>query len=132
MEVQLIKKVTGMCHEGDFNLTKFTSNNKRVLQSIPEKDRQSAVKDIYFVRDLPQDQVLGVLWNIEDVFGFKFALKSKPMIRRGVLSVLNSVYDLLGFGASFLLKGKQILQELSEQDLKWDAENCQKRQQQSG
>ena len=37
--VQLIKKVTGMCHEGGFNLTKFTSNSKRVLQSIPEKDR---------------------------------------------------------------------------------------------
>ena len=36
--VQLIKKVTGMCHEGEFNLIKFTSNDKRVLQSIPEKD----------------------------------------------------------------------------------------------
>ena len=37
--VQLIKKVTGMCHGGGFNLTKFTSNSKRVLQSIPEKER---------------------------------------------------------------------------------------------
>ena len=35
--VQLIKKVAGMYHEGGFNLTKFTSNSKRVLQSIPEK-----------------------------------------------------------------------------------------------
>ena len=35
--VQLIKKVAGMCHEGGFNLTEFTSNSKRVLQSIPEK-----------------------------------------------------------------------------------------------
>ena len=39
MAVQIIKKVTGMCHEGGFNSTKFTSNSKRVLQSIPEKDR---------------------------------------------------------------------------------------------
>ena len=60
MAVQLIKKVTGMCHEGGFNLTNFTSNSKRVLQSIPEKDRQSGVKDKNFVRDLPEDQVLGV------------------------------------------------------------------------
>ena len=37
--VQLIKKVTGMCHGGGFNLTKFTSNSKRVLQPIPEKER---------------------------------------------------------------------------------------------
>ena len=39
MLVQLIKKVTGMCHEGDFNLTKFTSNSKRVLQSIRQMVR---------------------------------------------------------------------------------------------
>ena len=43
--VQLIKKVTGMSHERGFNLTKFTSNSKRVLKSIPKKDRQSGVKD---------------------------------------------------------------------------------------
>ena len=63
--------------------------------------------------------MLGVLWNIEDdAFGFKVALKSKPMTRRGVLSVLSSVYDPLGFGTLFLLKGKQILQRLCEQSLK--------------
>ena len=70
-------------------------------------------------KDLPEDQVLGVLWNIEDnAFGFKVALKNKPMTRRGVLSALSSVYNPRGFGTSFLLKGKQILQRLSEQRLK--------------
>ena len=65
--------------------------------------------------------MLDVLWNIEDdAFGFNLVLKSKPMTRRGVLSVLSSVYDPLGFGALFLLKGKQILQKLCEQGLKWD------------
>ena len=44
------------------------------------------------------------------------------MTRRGVLSVLSPVYDPLGFGAPFLLKGKQILQKLYEQRLKWDKE----------
>ena len=72
-------------------------------------------------KNLPEDEVLGVLWNIEDdAFGFKVALKRKPMTRRGVLSVLSSVYDPLGFGAPFLLKGKHILQKLCEQGLKWD------------
>ena len=33
--LQLTKKVTGMRHEGGFNLTEFTSNSKTVLQSIP-------------------------------------------------------------------------------------------------
>ena len=44
------------------------------------------------------------------------------MTRRGILSVLNSVYDPLGFGAPFLLKGKQIFQKLCEQGLKQDGE----------
>ena len=67
MAVQLIKKVTGMCHEGGLNMAKFTSKRKRVLQSIPEKDRRSGVKDKDLVIDLPEDQVMGVFWNIEDV-----------------------------------------------------------------
>ena len=121
--VQLIKKVTGMCSEKGFNLTKFTSNSKKVLQSIPEKDRRAGVKDKDLAKTLPEDQVLGVLWIIEnDAFGIKVALKSKPMARRGVLSVLSSVCDPLGFGARFSLKGKQILQKLCQQGLKWDEE----------
>ena len=44
------------------------------------------------------------------------------MTRRSVLSVLSSVYDPLGFGVPFLLNGKQILQRLCEQGLKWDEE----------
>ena len=67
--------------------------------------------------------MLGVLWNIEeDAFGSRAALKSKPITRRDVLSVVSSVYGPLGFGAPFLLKGKQILQKLCEQGLKWDGE----------
>ena len=121
--VQIIKKVTEMCYEGGFNLTKLTSNSKRVLQSIPEKDRRAGVKDKDFAKNFPGDQVLGVLWIIEDdAFGIKVAPKSKPMIRGGVLSILSSVCDPIGFGARFLLKGKQILQKLCQQGLKWDDE----------
>ena len=122
LQVQLIK-ITGMCHEGGFNLTKLTRNSKRVLQSIPKKNRRSILKDKDLVRDLPEDKVLGGLWNIEDgAFGFKVPFKSKQMTMRAVLPVLSSVYDPLRFGTPFSLKGKQILQKLCEQGLKWDEE----------
>ena len=66
---------------------------------------------------------MGGLWNIEDdAFGFKVAFKSKQMTMTGVLPVLSSVYDPLRFGTPFSLKGKQILQKLCEQGLKWDEE----------
>lgn len=53
MVVHLIEKVIGMSNEGDFNLTKFASNIKRVVQSIPDKNIRFSVKDKDLVRDLP-------------------------------------------------------------------------------
>ena len=84
--------------KGGFNMTKFASSSKRVLQSIPEKDRKMGVKNSDLLRSLPEERALGVLWNVEnDTLGFKVNLKEKPLARRGVLSVLNSIYDPLGF-----------------------------------
>ena len=119
--IRLIKDVKSMCQEGGFNLTKFASNSKRVLRSIPEKDRKIGVKNNDLLESLPEERALGVLWNVEnDTLGFKVSLKEKPLTRRGVLSVLSSIYDPLGFGAPFLLKGKQIIQKLCQLNLKWD------------
>ena len=39
-----------------------------------------------------------------------------------MLSILSSLYDLLGFGAPFLLTRKQILQRLCQKNLKWDTQ----------
>ena len=44
-----MKDVKLMCQEGGFNLTKFASSSKRVLESIPQKDRKMGVKN----SDLP-------------------------------------------------------------------------------
>ena len=55
-----------------------------------------------------------------DTLEFKVNLKEKPLTRRGVLSILSSIYDPLGLCAPFLLKGKQIMQKLCQLNLKWD------------
>ena len=112
--ITLMKDVKLMCQEGNFNLTKFASSSKRVLQSIPEKDRKMGVKNSDLLRSLPEERALGVLWNVEnDTLGFKVNLKEKPLTRRGVLSVLSSIYDPLGFGAPFL-KGNRIIQKVCQ------------------
>lgn len=62
---------------------------------------------------LPGDQALGILWNVEaETLGFKIAIKEKPLTKRGMLSTLSSIFDPLGLGSPFLLKGKQIIQAL--------------------
>ena len=64
---------------------------------------------------------LGILWNVEaDTLGFKIAIKEKPLTRRGMLSTLSSIYDPLGLGAPFLLKGKQIIQKICARKFRWD------------
>ena len=110
-----------MCQEGGFNLAKFASSSKRGLQCILEGDRKMGVKNSDLLGSLPEERALGILWNVEnDTLGFKVNLKEKPLTRSGMLSVLRSIYDPLGFGAPFLLKGKQIIQKLCLLNLKWD------------
>ena len=42
------------------------------------------------------------------------------MTRRGLLSIISSVYDPLGLAASFLLQGRLINHELHKENLYWD------------
>ena len=41
LAIRLIRHVTAMCEAGGFNLTKFISNKKVVIQSVPEYDRRN-------------------------------------------------------------------------------------------
>ena len=120
--IKLIKNGTEMCMRGGFRLHKFTSNSKEVVESIPEALLAKEIKDIDLNCDLlPPEHVLGVEWNIEnDAFKFRIPLKDKPLMRRGILSTVSSVYDPLGFAAPFLLQGKRILQLLCKENLGWD------------
>ena len=47
-------------------------------------------------------------------------LVEKASTRRGLLSMLSSVYDPLGLGAPFMLKGREIIQQLCQEQLKWE------------
>ena len=120
--VDLVKSVKEMCKRGGFNLHKFTSNNKEVIQQIPEQDRAEEIKNLDFDREpLPMERALGVQWCIEsDTFKFNISLKDRPCTRRGILSTVSSIFDPLGFVAPVLLEGKAILQELCRNNLGWD------------
>ena len=44
----------------------------------------------------------------------------RPMTRRGVLSVVCSLFDPLSFVAPYVMKGELLLQEPCRQKLEWD------------
>ena len=103
----VIRKVKILCAKGGFNLTNFTSNSEEMLKSIPDKDRRKNVTDEEFtLGNLPEHKALGVKCNIsKDTLGFQTKMAENLSTKRGLLSMLSSVYDPLGLGVLFLLKG---------------------------
>ena len=88
------------------------------MLSTDEADRRQGVKGKDLIGDLPEEQALGVLWDTEtDKFEFRVTLKQKPWTRRGLLSVISSVFDPLGFVTPFLLPRKLQFQQLCKENL---------------
>ncbi|KAK7899043.1 hypothetical protein WMY93_019896 [Mugilogobius chulae] len=95
---------------------------RSVLAAIPHEERAKEVKDLDLDNDaLPVERALGVQWCVQsDSFKFKITLKNRPLTRRGILSVISSVYDPLGFLAPIILTAKKFVQDLCRRRLGWD------------
>ena len=121
---QLIADAINMCAKGGFNLTKFTSNKKEVLVKIPKEKRRKGVKN----EDLMKGYILGkkaldIRWNVdEDALMSEIKTIQKLSTRCGLLSTLNSIYDLLGLISPFILEGRKIIQILCKNEFKWHEE----------
>ena len=90
--IKLAADLRDILQRGGFRLTKWVSNSPKVLASIPEIDRAGSVKDLC-LEQLTLERALGVQWDVKlDQFGFKIKMKNKPATRRGVFSVVSSVY----------------------------------------
>ena len=120
--VVMVKALNDLCLKGGFTLTKWISNSRTVLQSIEEEHRAKDWKELDLDRDeLPVERALGLQWCVEsDTFKFKMMVKEQPQSRRGLLSIICSVYDPLGFLAPVTLPAKVILQELCRRRCGWD------------
>ena len=118
----LIKSTKCLLAKGGFNLHKFISNSKDVIEGIPKEQRASGIKELDLAKDgLPIERALGVQWCVQsDELRFRVELKDRPLTRRGILASVSSVYDPLGLVAPFLLTGKQILQDLCKNQTDWD------------
>ena len=118
--VSLVKQLKGLVAQGGFNLTKWTSNSPTVLQEIPPEDQSKKVKERTLDAPL-EDRALGVYWNVQDdQLGFQVQEMAKPLTKRGILSMLSSVYDPLGIASPFVLKARKIMQDLCRIKIGWD------------
>lgn len=120
--ITLCAELRSMLAKGGFRLTKWSSNSRKLLNSIPEEERAQGFQDLDFDEDnLPMERALGIQWCAEsDQFRFKINLKDRPHTRRGLLSLVSSIFDPLGFLAPVILPAKRILQDLCRQKYSWD------------
>ncbi|XP_042887381.1 uncharacterized protein LOC122263122, partial [Penaeus japonicus] len=107
---------------GGFRLTKWMSNAREVLQAIPACERSAQMKDINLAKDnLPINRALGVLWDLDgDMLRARVSIPEKPPTRRGILSIMSSVFDPLGVLAPFTVRAKKIFQDEVRRKLGWD------------
>ena len=120
--VRLARQLCELLSKGGFGLTKWTSNSREVINSVPESERAPSVKDLDLDKNSAlTERALSVQWNVQaDTFSFKIASKEKPATRRGILSIVSSIYDPLGFASPCILPDKVILQDLCLKGHGWD------------
>lgn len=119
--IQLAKDLQSMMKMGGFRLTKWISNSRAVLETIPEAERAPSVVDLNPDDNLPSEKALGIIWDInDDMIKFRVKISDKPLTRRGILSVLSSIFDPIGLLSPVMLKAKIIIQNLCRAKLAWD------------
>ena len=117
-----------LLQRGGFKLTKWLSNDREVLMTIPESERARSVVNLD-IDELPTETALRLKWNVEeDAFIWEdddttlVQTQRKASTRCGILSVVSSLFDPLGMIAPFIMKAKLLLQELCRNKLEWDEE----------
>ena len=127
--IQLVTSAQSMLATANLRLHKVVSNSVEVMEAFPTEDRGKDIRNLDLRRDsLPAQRSLGVYWDLNsDTFTFKVSLPDKPYTRRGVLAIINSIYDPLGLAVPVLLEGRLLLQQLvtmgkmkSNGSLGWD------------
>ena len=119
--IRIAHQVTDAVKSGGFRLTKWLSNDRKVIDSFPPEERAEAVKEMTIDDTLPYERTLGLMLDVEkDVFRFDTNIKEKPTTRRGILSMASSVFDPLGFLCPVFLHPKLLLQRLTREKYDWD------------
>ena len=124
--ISLASQLRKLLEKGGFRLTKWYSNDREVMATIPESERAKSVVNLE-LEQLPTESVLGLKWNIEeDKFVWEVVEKmlrrvsQKPVTRREIVSAVYSLFNPLGFIAPYAMKAKLLLQTLSRKRLGWD------------
>ena len=93
-------------------LHKIMSNSKTVLSAFPDSERAEAFLHLDADK-FPVQKTLGVVWDAqEDCFIIDVKLPDRPFTKRGILAILHTIYDPLGFVVPVTLAGRLIQRKI--------------------
>lgn len=92
-----MSELISLLKQGGFRLTKWLSNSRAVLDTIPYPERAPSIMNLTHEDDLPCERAPGITWDTnDDKIKFKVTITDKPVTRRGVLSIVSAIFDPLG------------------------------------
>ncbi|XP_065355419.1 uncharacterized protein LOC135949893 [Calliphora vicina] len=104
-----------------FNLRKWSTNSRELLESIEPQDRACSSEMI--IDQTETVKTLGLLWNTStDCFQYSvcFQQVSEVITKRRVLSDISRIYDPIGWLSPVLIKMKIFMQKLWIKGVNWD------------
>ncbi|XP_044312560.1 uncharacterized protein LOC123037129 [Drosophila rhopaloa] len=115
--LEIMSQTTNLLARGGFKLRKWCSNERDVLDKVPDSENKTFLKFDDFTKTLGL-----ALDPAADVFRFSFSpiqVSPKPC-KRLVLSTIARVYDPLGLIGPVVAKAKIFLQQVWREKLEWD------------
>lgn len=117
----LQREMVELFKKGGFNLRKWSSNSKPLLDNIPAASREELT-----CLDVCRDDIiktLGIAWHtVDDCFHFVVRLTETPtkLTKRTLLSDVARLFDPIGFLAPIIITAKILFQSLWLKGLEWD------------
>lgn len=118
--IQLQSHIIELLKRGGFELRKWTSNDERLLSTIPKEFHEQPVN--FHSPDQPLVNLLGLQWiPSNDMFTYKISISQhEQCTKRNVLSDIAKIFDPCGFLAPVVIFAKIFIQTLWIRKLEWD------------
>lgn len=128
--MKLVHDVMSIHKKGGFEIRNWTSNSKRVLESLPKHTLGDTAVKFKIGQQYEGERTLGLIWNpSDDTLSFDVSFKKIPEAimngtqrptKREMLRVIMSIFDVYGFLSPFTIIGKIILQDTWQAKISWD------------